>query len=103
MIDRRWLLRGAGASIALPFLPSLAPRLDVEAVLRADPQVIVASGMAQSRPQWLDMWRDWPELQAVARGNLYFVPPALIQRHTPRILDGMARLCAQLAQARAKP
>jgi len=96
------VLRRCGARNVFADLPNLAPRLDIEAVLQADPQVIVASGAGERRPQWLDDWRRWPELQAVRHDNLYFVPPALIQRHTPRILLGMQRLCEQLARARAK-
>jgi iron complex transport system substrate-binding protein len=38
----------------------------------------------------------------VARDNLYFVPPDLLQRHTPRILDGAEKLCMHLEKARAK-
>jgi iron complex transport system substrate-binding protein len=82
-------------------LPALTPTLDVEAVLKADPAVIVASGMDESRPEWLDDWRRWPQLRAVRDGHLYFVPPDLLQRHGPRILDGAEQLCAALDQARA--
>ncbi|MDH3714529.1 MAG: cobalamin-binding protein [Gammaproteobacteria bacterium] len=96
------VLRRCGGRNVFAHLPNLAPRLDTEAVLRANPQVIIASGDGDRPPQWLDDWRRWPELQAVRYDNLYFVPPALIQRHTPRILQGMQRLCEQLALARAK-
>ncbi len=65
-----------------------------------DPRVIIASGMGQERPEWLDDWKQWSELRAVANGNLYFIPPQYLQRHTPRILIGMERLCEQLVQAR---
>jgi iron complex transport system substrate-binding protein len=74
----------------------------VEAVIAVDPEVIVASGMGDSRPEWLDDWRRWKTLAAVARDNLYFVPPDLLQRHTPRILDGAEKLCAHLEAARGK-
>lgn len=83
-------------------LPQLAPTVSVEAVLAADPEAIVASGMGAERPDWLDQWRRWPGLTATARGNLYFIPPDLIQRHTPRILDAAERLCNFLEEARAK-
>lgn len=83
-------------------LATLAPTIGVEAVIEADPEVIVASGMGNERPQWLDDWRQWPSIDAVQRGNLYFVPPQLIQRHSPRILDGAERLCGQLDEARGK-
>ena len=40
--------------------------------------------------------------QAVARDNLFFVPPELIQRHTPRLVDGAEILCRQLESARQR-
>ena len=80
----------------------LAPTIGVEAVLAANPEAIVASGMGDARPEWLDQWARWPQLEATARDNLFFVPPDLIQRHTPRILDGAERLCAQLETARRR-
>ncbi|MFH1815833.1 MAG: cobalamin-binding protein [Pseudomonadota bacterium] len=83
-------------------LAILAPTVTEEAVLAAAPEVIVASGMADARPQWLDAWRRWRSLPAVARDNLYFIPPEQLQRNTPRVLDGAAKLCEQLEQARAK-
>ncbi len=83
-------------------LPVLAPVIDTEAVLATQPEVIVASGMGEARPEWLDDWRQWTKLPAVARGNLFFIPPDQIQRHTPRILDGAERLCGQLDEARAR-
>ena len=80
---------------------ALAPRIGLEAVLRADPQVIIASGMAEERPEWLDDWRRWTDLQAVQEQQLYFVPPDLVQRHAPRVLQGAEIICGQLQQARA--
>ena len=89
--------RNVFAAIAQP-----AAAVELEAVLRADPDVILASGMDAARPEWLDHWQRWPQLAAVRRGNLFFVPPDLIQRHTPRILDGTAQLCAALETARGR-
>lgn len=81
--------------------PTLAPRISVETVLKRDPQAIVASGMGEARPDWLDKWLDWPQLQAVKNGHLFFVPPDLIQRHSVRILDGADLMCEALEQVRA--
>ncbi len=83
-------------------LPQLAPVIDVEAVLATDPEVIIASGMGEQRPEWLDHWRSWKPLKAVELDNLFFIPPDLIQRHTPRILDGAEALCQQLSLARQR-
>ena len=81
---------------------SLAPTVSVEAVIAANPEAIVASGMDAARPEWLDDWKRWPTIAAVARDNLFFVPPELIQRHTPRLVDGAEILCRQLESARQR-
>lgn len=94
------VIRGCGGQNVFADLPALAPRVSVEAVLARDPEVIIASGTGDERPEWLDMWRPWTELEAVRRDNLFFVPPDILQRHTPRILDGMARMCVHLERAR---
>jgi iron complex transport system substrate-binding protein len=83
-------------------LKTLAPIVSVEAVIAANPEVIIASGMDEARPEWLDDWRRWTSLTAVTRGNLFFIHPDLIQRHTPRLLDGAERLCQQLETARSR-
>ncbi|MDP1735215.1 MAG: cobalamin-binding protein [Sulfuritalea sp.] len=95
-------IRLCGGRNVFSQLPTLAPTITVEAVIAANPEVIVASGMGDSRPEWLDDWKRWSKLAAVAANNLYFVPPELIQRHTPRILDGVERLCEHLEAARGK-
>ena len=81
-------------------LQTLAPVVNREAVLAADPQVIVASGQASERPEWLEHWRKWPQLSAVKNDQLYVIEPDLIQRQTPRLIQGATRLCQQLEQAR---
>ena len=96
------VIRLCGGSNVFGSLTQLAPTIGVEAVLAANPEAIVASGMGDARPEWLDQWARWPQLEATRRDNLFFIPPELIQRHTPRILDGAERLCAQLETARAR-
>ena len=89
-----------GGSNIFADLPTLAPIVSREAVLAAAPQVIVASGRANERPEWLDSWRAWPQVPAVKHGQLYVIEPDLIQRQTPRILQGAEIMCRQLEQAR---
>ncbi len=81
-------------------LPSLAPQVDVEAVVLAAPDVIIASGMAHERPQWLEAWQQWPDLPAVANGHTYVIHPDILQRHTPRIAQGAAEMCRLLERGR---
>ncbi len=93
-------IRLCGGENVFGQLSQMAPVVTVESVLAADPDLIVASGLDETRPEWLDDWRRWPQLKAVARDNLYFIPPDIIQRHTPRLLDGTEMLCRQLETAR---
>ncbi|MFN3884020.1 MAG: cobalamin-binding protein [Rhodocyclaceae bacterium] len=96
------VIKLCGGANVFADLEPLAPKVSVEAVLARDPEVIVASGMGEARPEWLDDWRKWPSLAAVKRDNLFFIPPDLLQRPTPRLLEGAARLCEQLETARTK-
>jgi len=80
----------------------LAPKVSIEAVLTRNPQAIIASGMDIERPEWLDEWLKWDQLSAVSTNSLFFVPPELLQRHTPRALIGAQSMCEQLDQAREK-
>lgn len=96
------VIRLCGGENVFAGLAQLAPTIGVEGVLAANPEVIVASGMDEARPEWLDQWRRWPELKAGRADNLFFIPPDLIQRHTPRILEGAALLCDFLEEAREK-
>ncbi|PMR71338.1 cobalamin-binding protein [Halomonas heilongjiangensis] len=83
-------------------LSRLVPRIDDEAVLAADPEAIVAGGMGEENRDWLTHWEQYPSLTAVERDNLYFVPPSLIQRPTPRLLEGSRLFCEKLDHARAR-
>jgi iron complex transport system substrate-binding protein len=83
-------------------LDRLVPRLDEEAVLAADPEAILAGGMGEENRAWLAHWQQYPALTAVERDNLFFVPPSLIQRPTPRLLEGSRLFCEKLEVARGR-
>jgi iron complex transport system substrate-binding protein len=77
-----------------------APQVSLEAVLAANPEVIIAGTDGGIPPPWLDRWKQWPALTAVRHGNLYTVDANLLHRPGPRFVDGMAQLCATLVRAR---
>ena len=80
----------------------VAPKVSVESVLIRNPQAVVVSGMDIERPEWLDEWLKWEQLSAVSTNSLFFVPPELLQRHTPRALIGAQRMCEQIDMTREK-
>jgi iron complex transport system substrate-binding protein len=83
--------------LALP-----APVVTVEAVLSAKPDAIIAGTDGGVRPAWLDDWRHWPELPAVAHGNLSTVDANLLHRAGPRFVRGAEALCAVIDDVRQR-
>ena len=82
-------------------LSRLVPRISTEAVLEADPEVIVTSGeVGGGSRQWLDDWKQFPQLTAVKTDNLFLEPPDLLARATLRTLQGAQHLCQTLERAR---
>jgi iron complex transport system substrate-binding protein len=81
-------------------LPMTNPQVSIESILVQDPQVIVASGMGQARPEWLDDWRQYKTLQAVQKNHLFHILPELFQRPTSRFLIGTQQLCEAMQQSR---
>jgi len=96
------VMRLCGGRNVMAELPGIAPEIDRERVLRADPEVILASGADDARPAWLDDWRTYPALTAVRLGELHAIRPDLLQRHTPRLLDGAEEICLILEGARTR-
>jgi iron complex transport system substrate-binding protein len=96
------VIRLCGGNNIFADLADLTPRVDVESVLKKNPQVILASGFEPLWLQWRESWRKWPMLSAVAHDDLFLIPPDLIERQSPRILDGADRVCAVLEQARSE-
>lgn len=83
-------------------LPVLAPAVGVEAVLQKNPEVIVRGGKDGEEASGLAMWKRYPAMLAVRRGNLYTVSSDLMTRAGPRMVDGAEALCGLLEQARGK-
>ena len=94
------VLRLCGGENVFADAAPLVPYVNMEGVIQADPQVIIASGSSDDSPAWLGMWRQWPQISAVANNHVYYVPPDLMQRHSLRILEGAGQVCADLEQAR---
>ena len=89
-----------GENVFKSLLP-LTPTVDIEAVLKADPEVIIASGEGDDAPPWLGEWDRWHQLSAVKHGHVYHINPDYMHRQTSRILIGAQKVCAILDEARS--
>lgn len=88
-----------GKNIFADVIP-IAPVVNVESVLSANPDVIIVSGMDDKRPAWLDDWGRWTSLAATKNDQLHFIPPDLLQRNSLRIIQGAELLCEILDTVR---
>lgn len=96
------VIRLCGGQNVFAGLKSLTPEISTEAVLAADPEAIVGATGEAGQAESLQLWKKWPRLHAVARGNLFSINSDLISRNTPRVLDAAQQLCAQFDAARAR-
>lgn len=94
------VLRLCGGRNVFADLPQLAPTVDVESVLAADPQVILSPSDAKDQP--LQRWRQFTGLRAVRTGQLYTVNADWLNRAGPRVLDAATQVCGLLDQARTR-
>jgi iron complex transport system substrate-binding protein len=90
------VLAACGGRNVFAGMPALAGSVSVESVLAADPEVIIAA--TPPGQDVLAAWRALPRLRAVQAGRLHAVDPDLLTRATPRILDGVERVCRWLAR-----
>lgn len=72
-----------------------APQVGIEAVLQRQPRVILVSEPAQAAA-----WQAWPQLPAVAAGQVWAVPDRGLERPSFQMLGATRALCERLAQAR---
>jgi iron complex transport system substrate-binding protein len=93
-------IRLCGGSNIFAQLPQLAPVVGTEAVLEANPEVIVTGGDDELAA--LAGWRRFASLLAVQRNNLFVINADWLARSGPRLLEGTELLCRQLDSARRK-
>lgn len=94
-------LQLCGARNVFGELTVLAPTVAAEAVIAADPDVIVSgSGDPEGRSS-LQAWRRVPTLRATRAGHLMSVDPDRLHRASDRFAAGARELCEALDRARA--
>ena len=83
-------------------LPLIAPMIDAEAVMAADPDVIIAAPRDAGDAAWQAFWRRFGQLRAVRNSNLVTLQQDQMHRHGPRAIAAAGRLCEALDEARAR-
>jgi iron complex transport system substrate-binding protein len=95
-------LRRCGARNVFADLPQLGPAVSTESVIARDPQLIITVAPRAESASWLAEWRRFPELRAVASGNLIALSDQRLTRMGPGVLDATQELCRAIDAARSR-
>lgn len=91
-------LANCGLSNVFASLPVLAPTVAREAVIAANPEIMIVSAGEGRHEDWIARWQSWPTMYAVSAHQIYTVSADAFGRATPRFLDAVEALCAEVAQ-----
>lgn len=94
-------IRVCGGRNVFEDLAPIAPQVSVEAVLAADPEIIVTAEPGRRPNAALASWNRLPSLRAVRAGRLVTLDADRINRHRPRLLDELELLCERIDEARS--
>jgi iron complex transport system substrate-binding protein len=88
------LIQRAGGENIANGIDQRYPVFNLEEVLKAQPEVILFTGMADaaSLPRRRQFWHSWDMLPAVRSHRLLWIDPDLVDRPGPRLVDGLELL-----------
>jgi len=96
------MMRLCGGRNLFGALTTIAPEVGVEAVIEADPEVILVGKRDDPKDPGGRMWQAYKGMTAVKRSNLFAIDGDLTNRAGPRTAEGAEQLCAMLEQARGR-
>lgn len=96
------VVRLCGGSNIFAHLKALVPAVSAEAVVAAQPEVIVTTSGEFSDDEAFRLWKKFPSMRAVASNTFIVLDSGTISRHSPQILEGARVLCRRLDVMRAQ-
>jgi iron complex transport system substrate-binding protein len=88
------LIRRAGGRLVTADNPIRYPTYSIEKVIIAAPEVIIISTMSPGTDyqRFKKSWERWKTIPAVRNGRIYVIESDIVDRPSPRIVEGLARL-----------
>ncbi len=83
-------------------VPVSVPQVGLEAVIRAQPQVILYGAPAGSEDSLRSFWQDYTSIPAVRDGYLVTIPADWVSRPGPRLALGVQAICRVLDAVRQR-
>jgi len=98
------LIRLAGGENVAGEEKKMYPRFGMEEILKRAPEVIIITSMNTSAnyEKVLQDWSRWKTLPAVKNGRIHLIDSDLIDRPSPRIIDGLEEMARILHPERFK-
>jgi iron complex transport system substrate-binding protein len=98
------LIRLAGGENVAGKEKEVYPRFGMEEILKRSPEVIIISSMNPKGDyqKILQEWTRWKTIPAVKNGRIHLIDSDLIDRPSPRIIDGLEELARVLHPERFK-
>jgi iron complex transport system substrate-binding protein len=92
------LIRLAGGENIAGKEKEVYPRFGMEEILQKSPEVIVISSMKPKGDyqKTFQEWNRWKTIPAVKNGRVHIINSDLIDRPSPRIIDGLEQLARML-------
>lgn len=81
--------------------PLLTPAVSIEALLVAQPEVVLGGSSAGGAEEFMAQWRALA-VEKLRATPVFYVAPDSIQRQTPRIVEGATAICEHLDQVRMR-
>ncbi len=98
------LIRLAGGENVAGNEKEMYPRFGMEEILKRSPEVILISSMnpMENYQKVLQEWSRWKTIPAVKNGRVYLIDSDLIDRPSPRIIEGLEEMARLLHPERFK-
>ncbi|MBV8909456.1 MAG: ABC transporter substrate-binding protein [Gammaproteobacteria bacterium] len=87
-----------GARNLFSDLPEPGPLVEVEAVIRRDPDIILAAAPPGEGAAWVADWRRFPTLEAVRHDRVVAFEDQALSRLGPSVFDATEHLCRTIAR-----
>ena len=94
------LIQLCGGRNVFADLHSLVSAVDIESVIGRSPEAIVSAINDNRSHQWQEQWSRWKIIPAVKNNRIFSIPPDLLSRPGPRVLQGAEILCRDLQEVR---
>ncbi|MDI7261484.1 MAG: cobalamin-binding protein [Thermodesulfobacteriota bacterium] len=92
------LIRLAGGRSISENEPMNYPTYSIETILSKSPEIIIMSSMESKRDylNLIKMWQNWKSIPAVKINAIYVVDSNLVDRPTPRVVEGLEALARMI-------